>query len=181
MRENKYSKKAQVMGVPFQLIFSIILIIAFIYVAIIAIRSVLQTGEALKAANFVTDFRSDLEKAMGTTESIVTEKYTLPASITQVCFTNDTSQMKNTAFPQLLNNPIYSSLTKRNYVFFYPPANAEKIKIKAYATVDCETGCLNLGSLITPNLKNPYCINNTNGIVKITISKLIGKPYVTIK
>jgi hypothetical protein len=89
--------------------------------------------------------------------------------------------MKNANTPQLINNPVYASLPQKNYVFFYPPANAEKIKIKAYATVDCETGCLNLGSLITPSSKNPYCINNTNGVVKITISKEIGKPYVTIK
>ena len=177
------TKKAQIMGLPFQLIFSIILIAVFLYVAVIAIKSILQTGESLKVANFVSDFRSDLEEAMGTTESIVPQKYALPTSITQLCFSPRVATLNVSRYPYLTTyqqtaSQIATSF-KGNYVFFYPPANAEKIlgSKGVYAKVDCETGCLNL----TSTGKNPYCINNTNGIVKIIISKEIGKPYITIK
>lgn len=167
------NKRGQILGLPFQLIFSIILIVVFIYVAVIAIKSILQTGEQLKAANFVSDFRNDLEKSMATTESSVTQKYSLPSGIKYLCFTPNANGMKvnSTYFPELANY----KLQQGKYVFFYPPSYSEKTKIPAYAKVDCENSCLQLAG------KNPYCIAVNNGIASITIIKEIGNPYVTIK
>jgi hypothetical protein len=83
--------------------------------------------------------------------------------------------MSDTAFPELnpARSPKLASL-RGNYVFFYPLSD-QKFLTNSFAKIDCETSCLNLTSL-----SNPYCIQNNKGLVSITITKTIGKPYLTI-
>ena len=173
---NSKNKKAQILGLSFQMIFSIILIAVFLYVAFIGIRAFIENTDKLKVVNFVTDFRTELEKAIASTETSVVHKYDLPKFIEWLCFTPYPKEMNNKTFPEL-NVTKYPAFNIKwgSYVFFYPLSNAQKIKMSPYAKVDCEVPCLNLTIL-----KNPYCIENKNGVASIRITKNIGKPYVTI-
>lgn len=171
------NKKGQIMGLSFQMIFSIILIAVFLYVAFIGIKALMNNANALKAADFVSELKSQLESAILKNEISQPYKYDLPSSITHVCFTSNASKMNDSKFPELIasKNP-YLSLLKGNYLFFYPTSNAKKFLNTPYAKIDCEHSCLNLSSM-----KNPYCIENKNGVLSITLSKEMGQPYVLIK
>jgi len=174
----KLSKRGQILGMPFQMIFSIILIAVFIYVAIIGIKAFMSNADSLKTASFVNDFRAELERSMSSYENPSSlQKYSLPSSIKYLCFTSNASLMRNSTFPELNSTkyPKYRMLAG-NYVFFYP---SPKFLKSPYAKVDCEISCLNL--TITPNPTNLYCIQTKNGDVSIVISKEAGKPYVTIR
>jgi hypothetical protein len=176
MKLKSLNQKAQILGMPFQMIFSIILIAAFLYVAVIGIKAFLDNASALKAANFVTDFKTDMEKAIVATESSKTTNYQLPSSVTSLCFTNDAAKMSNTTECLGLNkNPVLNVIQPGTYVFFCPLSNQKFLK-NPVAKVDCATPCLN----ITVTGKNPYCIPVKDGVASITLIKGLGKPYVTI-
>ena len=173
-------KKAQILGLSFQMIFSIILIAVFIYVAMIGIKAFLSYGNAAKTANFVVDFRSDLENAIGAYSFSKDINYSLPSSITSLCFTPDTSKMLNppTSGYDELNPSKYSALSgKGNHVFFYPMSKQTFLGQIRYAFVDCAKTCLNL---TVSGMTNPYCIPVTKGIATITIKKDSEESYVKI-
>lgn len=172
------SKKAQVLGMPFQMIFSIILIAVFIYVAIVGIKMFMNNANSLKTLDFVTSFRADLEETMNSYENPSSvQKYSLPDSIKYLCFTSNAAEMKNSSLPNLnaTRYPKFASL-KGNYVFFYPFPGFLKIP---YAKVDCEVSCLNVTRALNPT--NVYCIPNKDGEARIVIAKEPGMPYLTIQ
>jgi hypothetical protein len=172
------AKRGQIMGLSFQMIFSIILIIAFIYVAMIGINAFIDNMKAVKTVNFVVDFRAKLEEAIGAAEFSQPQTYELPSSVTKLCFINGSAFTKPLTAEggNLSKNPAISSLKPGNYVIFYDPAK-QKYLDKPYAMVDCERSCLDISK---SSSQNPFCIDVNKGIVKIIITRTIGKPYVVI-
>ena len=173
-------KKAQIMGLPFQMIFSIILIAIFLYVGFTAIKAVMSTGDTMKIANFVSSFRNDLEKTMATTESTQGYKYSLPSSIKMVCFSQNIAGM-NTAILISINNHLYNITELDNYkarnlegsyVIFYPRSAIDRLQTSYYAKTDCQRACLNLS-----NSNNPKCFEVIDGVISLTLCKTIGDPY----
>jgi hypothetical protein len=164
------NKKAQILGLSYQMLFSIFLIATFIYVGIYGIRSFLDYQNNLKLARFVEEFRVDLEKTIATTETSILKKYDLPTYVTAVCFTQDAINMEdNEKYKGLANNPVFSTISGSN-VIFYPLQ-----KKLSYAKTDCIKPCLNLS-----NLPNPYCKKVKDGMLNLTVSKTIGDPYIRL-
>ena len=176
------NKKAQ-MEIPFQLIFSLILIAAFIYAAATGIKYFLATAELAKANLFITQLDSDVENIWLTTSEVVpgrTFEYALPSRIKYVCFNQPNnlslaslntlqSRDKITAcsdFERYIK--AFNDTTKNFNMFFCPADSAWKIKAPIYASINCKSkNCLEFK-------KSPYCVQNIGGTVKITLTKEYG-------
>ncbi len=94
----KTNKQAQTQ-LSFGMIFSIILIIAFISFAVYGIAKFLDTVNFAKVEKFKNDFQADIEriwKGSGTSQEV---DYLIPKKIKQVCFADD--DYKNMYFAPL--------------------------------------------------------------------------------
>jgi len=163
-------KKGQIMGLSFQMIFAIILIAVFIYVAIFAIRTVMQNVDRAKIALFVSDLKGKVNEVFYMTESSQEFKFDLPSGIKYVCFTSNPAKMNIEKWPDF-----YLYKTAKSNLLFYPPESVSNLDINPNFLINCEgTDCLQLPA------ENPYCIANENGI-KITLSKSLGSRFVSLK
>jgi len=82
-------KKRAQMKLSFGMIFSIILIIIFIAVAIYAILKFLGIQDSVKIAQFEDDLQSDIDKMWKGSQGSQEVEYSLPAKIKSVCFKDD--------------------------------------------------------------------------------------------
>lgn len=82
---DKMSNKAQ-MQISFGMIFSIILIIAFLGFAFYAIKTFLGVQDSAKIATFRNSLQDDVDKIWKGTMSSQQVSYSLPSKIKQVCF-----------------------------------------------------------------------------------------------
>ena len=70
----------------FGMIFSIILIIVFIFFAFYAIKIFLNVGEKTEIASFVKDLQTDVNKIWKASQGSQQVSYGLPSSVEKVCF-----------------------------------------------------------------------------------------------
>jgi hypothetical protein len=77
------------MQISFGMIFSIILIIVFLAFGFYAIKKFLDLQSSVQIDQFMQDFQNDVDKAWKSPEVSRSVKYTLPTSISSVCFKND--------------------------------------------------------------------------------------------
>ena len=92
-KENKrcfprLNSKGQMMELPFQLIFSLILIAVFIYAAFYGIRYFLERAEQAQVGQFLADLKSDVNVAWQATETSDVHQYVLPRGVKKVCFSD---------------------------------------------------------------------------------------------
>lgn len=81
-------KRAQ-MKISFGMIFSIILIIAFLAFAFYAIKNFLLLSDAAKIGQFRDKFQKDVNDLWKSAEGSQEVSYSLPRKIDQACFRND--------------------------------------------------------------------------------------------
>lgn len=172
-KNSKKSRKGQMMELPFQLIFSIILIAVFIYSAIYGIRYFLERSEQVQAVQFLADLKSKVNLAWQATEKSEVYAFSLPKKIEKVCFADlKALRFNSTICPGFEMYRDRARMAGSN-VFFCPPEGAYKIGAPVHYKMDCEgTPCLEF-------TKQPYCIENT-GSVKIRLEKLFGKANVRL-
>jgi hypothetical protein len=168
------------MEIPFQLIFSLILIAAFIYAAGVGIKYFLNTADLTKINKFIVDFDSDVEKTWADiSESTQTYEYSLPGRIKYVCFSpanNLTKMSLNSANISACSDfEAYISSFKNMNMFFCPAGGAWQIKAPIYANINCK----NKDCLEFP--KSPYCIENSGGKIRITLIKEYGAGKIQLK
>lgn len=84
------NKKGQ-MKISFGMIFSIILIVAFIAFAVYAITYFISIGNQVKVGNFYNSLNKDVGKAFQSSEAKMNVQYDLPTKVDQICFTNGKS------------------------------------------------------------------------------------------
>jgi len=162
-------KKGQIMGLSFQMIFAIILIAVFIYIAIFAIKTIMQNADRAKIVLFVSDLKSKVSQVFYMTEASQEFKFDLPSGIKYVCFTSDPGKMDIEKWPDF-----YLYKTAKSNLLFYPPVYVSNLKISPNFMINCEGNeCLQLPS------ENPYCIANEKGF-KITLSKSLGSRFVVL-
>lgn len=155
------NKKGQ-MEMSFGMIFSIILIIVFIAFAIYAISIFLDTQKDAQISIFKEDLQEDVNN-MWQSSGQQEKNYNIPSKVEYVCFIDYDSDANN-------NEEIYEKLdlySDEGNLFFYP---------HDFEGTDIENIDLNL---ITEE-KNPFCIKNTDGEIKITIKKDFGDALVSI-
>jgi len=159
----KKRKKAQVMGMPFVLIFSLILIVAFIFVAIKVTKDFIESRDRIEIGLFKQNLQSTINELYQVTEASKSYHFNLPSRVKYVCFSDNLADAKAnfTEFPDLI---IYKS--KKANLFFYPPRAVENLDTAGHYKITCnDNECLNF-----VDLPNPYCIKNDNGI-SLTLTK----------
>ncbi len=92
MKRSKKINKKGAMELSFGMIFSIVLIIIFIAIAIYAIIKFLELQDSIKISKFESDLQSDIDKMWKGSQGSQEVEYTLPSKIDAVCFTDDEYQ-----------------------------------------------------------------------------------------
>ena len=170
----KRGKKGQAtIELPFQMIFSLILIAIFIYAAFTGIKYFLERADQAKINSFIAEIKSDVGSAWQATEVGRVYTYNLPDKIKSVCFGNLGTALKNNTCPQ------FEKYRKEAYneganMFFCPPSSAYGVGSPYYYKIECDgSDCLSaVGAGVT-------CIKN-NGKISIALEKKLGNPKVVI-
>lgn len=151
------SKKADVLGLSFGMIFSILLIIFFIIAAWIAIKMIWNPNEcALSDQSQEGMFKSELEGAIldawNSDKTGREFKISLPAKVSHVCFL-DANKEPRGEFEDFYNElSLYSE--GENNLYLYPPKKAcDGFRALAIQHI-------NVSEITKTN--NPYCISNKN-------------------
>lgn len=169
------NKKAQIMGLSFQAIFSIILIIVFISAAGIVARVLIRNVEHGRIVTFEQELKSGVEGMWSATSAKKTLTLDLPSKIKYVCFSNSIADAKQEDFP---NADVYEEIMffsdEDADLFFYKPDVLEGYDMNPFMSVLCGTSkkeCL--------EIQETCCIENINGITMI-LEKQIGNPNVML-
>gem|GEM_PF-1249663 len=174
------SKKAQVMGMPFEMLFSLILIAVFIVAVFFVIRTVLIRAEQARIVLFEQELAGKIESVWTKTDAKISYSFDLPASIKYVCFSSDINKGNFEGLPEDMERQLtlYAEQTKdSNSLFFFPTKVPQSHGISPFMKITCgekKADCLSL-----ENLDNPYCIQNT-GTFSLTFEKKIGDRFVKI-
>lgn len=169
------NKKAQVMGLSFQAIFSIILIVVFIFAAGIVARVLIKNVEHGRIVSFEQELKSEAEKMWSATSAKKTLILDLPSKIKYVCFAEDIASAKQEDFP---NTDVYNEIMffsdENADLFFYKPDVLEGYEMNPFMKVLCGTSkkeCL--------EVQGTCCIENIKGITMI-LEKEIGNANVKL-
>jgi len=150
-------KRGQILGLPFSVIFSIILIIFFIVAAIIAISifwnpNKCAFSDRTQEGQFKLDLQSAIDDAWNSERSGSDFKISLPGKISHVCFFDPGKKAmgKNGNLSKELE--LYSE-GKKNNLYLYPPQNG----CEEFRGIIIEH--INLEEITKQN--NPYCVENS--------------------
>ena len=154
--------------ISFGMVFSIIMIIIFISFAFYAIQKFLDLQNSAQVGKFGSDFQADIDKMWKSSQGSQKYEYILPAKIKYACFGDFGSEKKGA------NQNLYDSLRQAFYgsenFFFYPVGSAQGLNSKIVKNIDL--------AKIAEN-ENPFCIENKNGKLSVTIKKGFGEALVT--
>jgi hypothetical protein len=149
---NLKKRGQQTMGMPFGMIFSIILVVVFIVIAFIAIGSFLDIGKSAGVGLFYTELQEAVDNSWRGQSSETTFKINLPSEIKTICFSNLSSEITGEIeyYNQIKNYDVYEANT-----FLIPPENAQQMQWKLIKHLDIEN--------ITQN-QNPYCVSTSQNL-----------------
>ena len=157
---NKYGQ----MQISFSMIFSIILIIAFIGVAIYAIVVILNLKKCGQIGIFKEDLQEKINKMWSSSGGSDLFESNLPKGIEEVCFI-DRSR------PSTEHEDSDRFLAGEDNFFFFPlEESCEGSRTFEIQHIDIEE--------IT-SMRNPYCVEN-NGNVEIELEKGVNDVLVTL-
>ncbi len=152
-------KKRGQMKISFGMIFSIILIVAFLAFGFYAIKIFLDMQKDSKVANFMTSFQDDVDKAWKSPKTNQPVSYELPSNIEKVC----------------LKIPKYTA--DSNLMFI--PEESVTLSIPIINNIDMEktTRRENLRS-VDPD--GAFCVDNKDEKVEMVLVKGTGDRLVTV-
>ena len=159
------------MGVPFQLIFSIIIIVAVIVVSFFVIRMFLERAEQAKFEDSVAYLKDEILSVWRSDRASKTIELKTSSKPDSVCFANLSDPNPRG------NMVIFNELDRFNgdsNFFFYPLGVAEEYESESARNIKCS------GKECIKILKNPICFENRNGKISIKLEKKVGDPYVII-
>lgn len=175
MKRGMNTKGQGIMGLPFSMIFSIILIIFFVIAAIIAIKifwnpNACAFSDQSQESLFLENLRTVVQEVWNSDRSDSDFAIKLPTKITKVCFmdTTKTAKGKNSALYDELQ--LYSQ--GKNNLYLYPGKKA----CEGFRGINLE----HVNTAEITKLENPYCIENTKD-PKFRIQKGFYDALVTIK
>ena len=169
------NKKAQIMELPFQLIFSLILIAVFLYAAFTGIKYFLERADQAKIGQFLAELENKVGTAWQATEISQSYSLDLPSRIKYVCFgdfSKRVQNLQNTVCPDFERYRQQAAGQGAN-IFFCPPIAAYSIGAPAYSKISCSgNDCLDFKQSF-------YCIKN-DGKVNIMLEKKLGSSKVVL-
>jgi len=163
-------KAQQSIGMSFNVIFSILLIIFFIIIAFIAIKAFLGTKDCTQVGIFLSDFEEEVTNTWNSQENSFLFKRTLPTKVEFVCFADLDKNPKGEY--EYVYNEISIYKGNNANLFFYPKSSACKLPYKSVKHLDIES--------ITSSA-NPKCFPVEKGVVKINIEKDFNERLVRVK
>lgn len=161
-------KRGQIQ-VSFGMIFSIILMVAFIATAIYIIYIFLGMQKNVETGMFIRDLQSGIREVWveyGGIQNRVLE-IRLDKKVEYVCFYNSTAGDNSGQFSEQLNQIKRRSIIHDNNLYFLPPESTDGYSVK----IDY----VNMSALSS----NPYCIAN-DGKVRIILNKEMRENLVRI-
>jgi hypothetical protein len=163
--------KKAIMQIPFGMLFSVILIIAFIALAIYIIVMFLNMEKCVETGMFKQDFQEAVNRAWSSEKTSEIFKGSLPGSIQQVCFVDASKQEKGKYKEHYSEFQLYESENKN--MFFWPlESSCEGQRSFVIEHVDIEK--------ITGQ-ENPYCIQVEGGRIELKIEKDFYDALVYVK
>ncbi len=158
-RKNSRTKGA--MELSFGMIFSIILIIAFVAFTFFVVKKFLDFKDTSMIGKFGSEFQTNVNTIWAaSSESSQTYEYIVPGKIQGVCIWDSKPGAKVT--DQKIKENIEIAFYGEENTFLYPNEKANDLGSKKVDHLDIEK--------ITFS-ENPYCIKTNEGKVKIKISK----------
>jgi hypothetical protein len=103
-------KKRGQLDLSFGMIFSIILIIAFIAVGFYAITKFLDLQKTIQIENFLLDFQNHVTDMWKSPQGSQPRTYSLPTKITSVCFVDDEFQNLRFTSEEIIKGKIIEHL-----------------------------------------------------------------------
>ena len=146
------SKKAQqTMSLPFGMIFALFLIVIFIVVAFIGVKSFLSFGSTSGVGLFYQELQEAVDDAWRGQSSSSKFEIDLPSKIDKVCFANLSATITNKEDYEFIRDfYVYEA-----NVFLIPPGAAEGIEWKSINHLDIAK---------ISETKNPYCVDVEDGL-----------------
>lgn len=166
------NKKADVMGLSFTTLFSIILIIIFIAVAFYAINAFLNSQKCAQIGMFVDDIKGEVDNAWGGSMTDSEFRGKLPSDIKYACIADLSKSMNSKGLEGEIGYDISAYEGSDVNLFFYPLKNACSLGQHKINHIDLEK--------ITRE-RNPHCFLNEGGIVKMRIKKEFNEALVSIE
>ncbi|MBD3252128.1 hypothetical protein GF386_00160 [Candidatus Pacearchaeota archaeon] len=168
----KRGKKAQgsSIGISFSTIFSIILIIFFLVIAFMVVRSFLKTRDCAKVGLFSDDFKETIDRAWNSQSDDYEFKSTLPTNVEFVCFANLSKSLRGDYENIGLDLSVYEGMESN--LFLYPIGSACNMEMYEIKHLDIE--------FITRS-SNPFCVPVEDGVVRMRIIKLFNEGLVKIR
>lgn len=163
-------KKRASIEISFGVIFSIILIIAFIAIAFYVIKNFMNTAECTQVGAFKEDLQGKIDSAFSSSEYSKVESMGLNKNIRFVCFADKSKGEKGT-WKEYYNELVKYSYGDKN-MFFYPA----KSVCSGLQSVKLEH--LNITKITSSN--NPYCVENINGKIQLKLTKSFYDSLVSI-
>jgi len=160
MKKKNIGKKGQI-KMSFNMIFSIILIIAFIGVAIYAVTMFLGVSRSIQEGRFKDRLKRDVERAWTSEDTSIEFVESLPSSIEYVCFI-DTDYDQRGGFDEQYED--FDRMYVDEHIFYWPFEGVEG-DISPY-NIDR----LNMSRIIEDN--NPQCFENDNDVSFIIEKRL---------
>ncbi len=168
----KNKKGQQILGLSFGVIFSIILIVFFIFIAIIVINSFLKAQGCAKVGLFIDDLEADVKKSWNSQTDSHVFKGLLPSGIMYVCF----ADLSKSFIGNINNDEIWRSISlyegKNANMFFYPTGESCEMPYKNIEHLDIEDITM---------FENPYCIAVDRGRINIKVGKKLNNRFVGIE
>jgi len=152
-------KKAQ-MEMSFGMIFTIILIVAFLGFTFFAITKFLNYRDKLQIAQFGTGLQDNVNTLWRSSEGSQNYEYNLPGKVQAICIWNYHAQPS--AGMTEVKNDIERDYTGEENTFFYPHESSGNLEALTIKNLDVEK---------TTKTENPYCLKNKNGKVSLVIIK----------
>jgi uncharacterized membrane protein required for colicin V production len=150
------------LDLSFGLIFSVILIIAFLGFAIYALVSFLGMKEDLKTSVFLEDLQTDVDKFWKSDGSSDEISYSLPTKVKKVCFINSTYPGRGS--DKNIYEELKSYLKQDANLIFYPIRSASVTSIKIN----------HLDILNITKTNNPACFDNKAGKTILNLKQDLG-------
>lgn len=146
----------------FGMIFSIILIIAFLFVAVYAIVKFLDVQENITANQFISNLQNEVDQLWQGSQGSISRDFNVPENVRFVCFYDLSKQVKPGS-----NRNLYEEITEIAYeednAAFYPLRSSNRDRDQF------EINHINITKIT--EIKNPYCFENIGGKVSIILEK----------
>jgi hypothetical protein len=160
IKRGKDRKAMQIFGMPFAVIFSIFLIIAFLVVAFFAIDYFLDIKRCATIGTFLDDFQEEIRDTWQSQKTEFVFTRSMPSKIEYVCIADlnkdsDASGKEKQIYEELQRNAKY----EHNF-FLYPQRAVEGCLASIYVE-----------HINATELTNPYCFENKNSKINIKIEK----------